>query len=61
MPFILARIFREVWQPAFVQFDQAEQTDTVMVVKACELFLESMFQTKEFQLTQKLLKKKLFF
>lgn len=44
MPFILARIFREIWLPAFVQFGQAENTDTVMVVKACELFLESEFE-----------------
>lgn len=48
MPFILARIFREIWLPAFIQFGQAENTDTTMVVKACEIFLESEFKLVAF-------------
>lgn len=41
MPFILARIFGEIWLSAFVQFGQVENADTVMILKACQHFLES--------------------
>lgn len=41
MTLVLARIFAEIWLPAFVQFAQVEHTDAVMVIKACELFLGS--------------------
>lgn len=53
MPFILARIFREIWLPAFVKYGQSEQTDTVMVVKACELFLESKLNIHNFSMNHK--------
>lgn len=37
---LLARIFRQIWLPAFIHFGQ-DNTDTLMVLKANELFLES--------------------